>query len=79
MANATRNVRAIFDAAQCPLTLTDIKMAMPELKSNQISMALCYFIKKGELTRSQIPNEQSKGRKNVWLYTYAPMSTKETT
>jgi hypothetical protein len=79
MANATRNVRAIFDAAQCSLTLTDIKLAMPELKSNQISMALCYFIRKGELVRKQVPNEQSKGRRNVWLYSYSPLSTKETT
>jgi hypothetical protein len=79
MANATRNVRAIFEAAQCPLTLTDIKLAMPELKSNQISMSLCYFMRKGDVTRTQVPNEQSKGRKNVWLYTYTPQTTKETT
>lgn len=79
MANATRNIRAVFLDAQKPLTLTDIKTAMPDLKSNQISMALCYFIKKGELTREQVQNQQSKGRKNVWLYTYLSSTKKETT
>lgn len=79
MANATRNVRALFETAQCPLTLTDIKTAMPELKSNQISMALCYFLKKGELTRQQVANEQSKGRKSVWLYSQTKSTPKETT
>lgn len=79
MAKATRNVRAIFEAAKCPLTLNDVKLAMPELKSNQISMALCYFLRKGEMTRELVPNEQSKGRKNVWLYTHIDSITKENT
>ena len=78
MANATRNVRAIFEAAQCPLTLTDVKLAMPELKSNQVSMAMCYFLRKGEVTREQIESPLNVGRKKVWLYTHLN-SKKETT
>jgi hypothetical protein len=79
MANAARNIRGIFDDAEDSLTLTEIKSALPDLKSNQISMALCYFVKKGELTRQQVPNEKSKGRKNVWLYTHVSKLQKETT
>lgn len=67
---STRKVREVFQAAQAPLTLTDIKVAMPELKSSQISMALCYFMRQRYMTRKEIENEQSKGRKKVWLYTF---------
>jgi len=43
---------------------------LPELKASQISMALCYFMRQRYMTREQIKNEQSRGRKNVWLYHY---------
>jgi hypothetical protein len=70
MANATIKVKDVFQAAQCPLTLANIKEAMPELKSSEISMALMYFVKQGHLSREQIDNESGKGRKKVWLYQF---------
>jgi predicted transcriptional regulator len=70
MANAASKVRSIFKSADNALTLTDIRQALPELKSSQISMALCYLMRQRYMTRKQIKNEQSRGRKTVWLYTY---------
>lgn len=70
MSNAVRKVRDVFRAAQCPLTLVEINEAMPELKPNQISMALCYFLKQRYVTREPVKNENTRGRKMVWLYTY---------
>lgn len=70
MSNAATKVREVFKAAEGPLTLTDIRCAMPDLKSSQISMALCYFMRQRYMTRQQIPNDQSVGRKKVWLYTF---------
>jgi predicted transcriptional regulator len=70
MANAANKVRDVFKAAQCELTLAEIKEAMPELKSNEVSMALCYFRKQRYLTRKQVENKSNKGRKSVWIYTF---------
>ena len=70
MANAASKIRDVFKSAQSPLTLTDIRHALPELKSSQISMALCYFMRQRYMSREQIKNEQSRGRKTVWLYTF---------
>jgi len=70
MANAAIKIRDIFKSADAPLTLTDIRHALPELKSSQISMALCYFMRQRYMTREPVKNEQSRGRKTVWLYTY---------
>ena len=70
MSNAATKVRDVFKSAQGSLTLTDIRNAMPDLKASQISMALCYFMRQRYMTREQIPNEQSAGRKKVWLYTF---------
>jgi hypothetical protein len=33
-------------------------------------MGLCYFMRQRYMTREPIKNEQSRGRKTVWLYTY---------
>lgn len=70
MANAVRKVRDVFRAAQCPLTLVEINEAMPDLKPSQISMALCYFRRQRYVSREQVKNENAKGRRNVWLYTF---------
>ena len=70
MANATVKVKDVFAAAQCPLTLANIKDALPDLKSSEISMALMYFVKQGHLSREQIDNESGKGRKKVWCYQF---------
>lgn len=70
MANAVRKVREVFRAARCPLTLAEINEAMPELKPSQISMALCYFRRQRYLSREQVKNENTKGRKTIWMYTF---------
>lgn len=70
MANAAIRVRDVFRAAQQPLTLADINIALPDLKPSEVSMALCYFRKQRYISREQIKNEKNKGRKQVWLYTF---------
>jgi hypothetical protein len=62
--------RVLFRSANKPLSITDIREAIPELKPSQISMTLCYFMRQRYMTREQIANEQSVGRKKVWLYTF---------
>lgn len=70
MANAAKKVRDVFKDAQTALTLANIKEALPELKANEISMALCYFLKQRYLTRVQVENASVRGRKKVWIYTF---------
>jgi hypothetical protein len=72
MPNATAHVKEVFKAAQCALTLSDIKEALPELKASEISMALCYFRKGKYLSRESIENQNKLGRKKVWLYHFHP-------
>lgn len=72
MANASVKVRMAFAAHATPLTLNKIKAHASDLKSSEISMALRYLQRQRFLTREQIDNENSKGRKKVWLYTYHP-------
>ena len=69
MANAAKKIRNTFINRQVSLTLKDLKFENAELKPNEISMALCYFMKNRHLSRTLIES-QSKGRKQVWLYTY---------
>ena len=68
--NAASKVRALFKREQKPLTLTDINKFHPELKATEISMALSYLRTNRYLTREQVPNAGSKGRKQVYQYTY---------
>ena len=70
MSNATAKVKGIFKLLQIPLTLTEIKKNSEDLKSSQISMALCYFIRQRYMTREQVPNTLSNGRKKIWRYTF---------
>jgi len=69
MANAANKVRQTFVEKSTSLTLQDIRLANPDLKPNEISMALCYLRKARHLSRDLI-DSTSKGRKQVWLYTY---------
>ena len=70
MSNSVANIRKIFVDAGTPLTLPEINAIRPELLPSQISMALCYLMKQRYVTREQIPNQNKRGRKNVWSYTY---------
>ena len=69
MANAAKKIRNTFINRQVSLTLKNLRFENAELKPNEISMALCYFMKNRHLSRTLIES-QSKGRKQVWLYTY---------
>ena len=69
MANAAKKIRQTFINRQVSLTLKDLRFENAELKPNEISMALCYFMKNRHLSRTLIES-QSIGRKQVWLYTY---------
>lgn len=65
-------VKNLFKEATAPLTISDIRVAYPELKPNEISMALCYLLNQKYLTRESIENKVKGGRKNVFSYTYHP-------
>ena len=68
---AASKVRAAFIQEQTPLTLFDIALKT-NLKSPQISMALCYLLRQRYLSRILVNNPHNKGRKEVWLYEYHP-------
>lgn len=70
MSNAAKKVRAVFQEKNAPLTLTEIKQSLQELKASQISMALCYHMRQGYLTRQLIDNPTPKSRKQVWQYQF---------
>jgi hypothetical protein len=70
MANASSKVRQVFCDLSMPLTLNKIKMNVPDLKASEISMALRYLQRQRFLTRELIENENTMGRKKVWLYQY---------
>jgi len=69
MANAANKVRQTFIDKSVSQTLQNIREANPDLKPNEISMALCYLRKARHLSRDLVEST-SKGRKLVWLYTY---------
>lgn len=68
--NAASKVRALFKRERKPLTLADINKYHPELKATQISMALSYLRANRYLTRETVANQNPKGRKQVFVYTY---------
>ena len=68
--NAVAKVKAVFKTHHTPLTLAQIKEQANDLKSNEISMALCYLMRQRYASRTQIENTVKKMRKSVWLYTF---------
>lgn len=68
---AVTKIRTLFREASKPLSITDIRQAIPELKPSQISMTLCYFMRQKYVIREQVDNPRPKERKKVWLYTYS--------
>mgnify|MGYP003350995982 CR=1 FL=1 len=69
--NAVTKIRAVFRDKQQPLTITNIREALPELKPSQISMTLCYLLRTKYVVREQIENPRPKERHKVWQYTYS--------
>ena len=72
MPNASNKLRETFTANPAPMTLAQIKKLRPDLKTNEISMALSYLKSARYLTRELIPNPTKLARKSVWIYTYHP-------
>lgn len=70
MSKAVTKIQTLFKNSSIPFTLKAIKEAFPELKSNEISMALCYLKKQRWVSRQAVPSNTVKGRKQVWSYTY---------
>ena len=69
-AKAASKIRKLFIDTGKQFTLADINKEFPELKASQISMAICALMRGRYLTREQVPNQGTRGRKNVYLYTY---------
>jgi hypothetical protein len=70
MANASVKVRQVFQDISPVLTLSQIREHLPELKSSEVSMALCYLMRMRYLSRNAVDNNLPKQRKSVWQYTY---------
>ncbi len=69
--NAVAKIRVLFQSTVGPLTLKDIRDKIPDLKSSEISMALCYFLRQRYVTRAKVENKSPKERKQIWEYTYS--------
>jgi predicted transcriptional regulator of viral defense system len=72
MAKAASTVMAVFREQHRILTMIDVLTLSPELKKNEISMAFCYLLKQGYLTREKVERKGTRGRKNIWAYTFHP-------
>jgi predicted transcriptional regulator len=70
ISQAVTKVRNAFVNTNNALTITDIKLIIPELKSSQISMSLCYLYKARWVTREKVKSNLKRGHSMVWLYTY---------
>lgn len=74
---AVTKVRECFRSQQRPMTLTEIKELIPDLRSNDISMALNYFFRQKNVSREKIPNKIPLKRKTVYQYTYSDEKIQE--
>lgn len=68
---AVTKIRDLFREQAKPLSITDIRLALPDLKASQISMTLCYLMRQKYVVREQADNPRPKERKKVWVYTYS--------
>lgn len=70
MPNASSTLLTIFREIEKPLTMHELLPMAESLKKNEISMALCYLMKQGYLSREKIERQGNRGRKEVWKYTF---------
>jgi hypothetical protein len=49
-------------------TIQNITQKHPELSPEQVSMALCYLLKRKYVEREQVDRQTGFGRKKVWAY-----------
>lgn len=70
VSQAVTKIKQVLSKSERSLTITDIRLIHPELKSNQISMSLCYLVRARWVTRNQVESGIKRGHKTVWSYTY---------
>jgi hypothetical protein len=70
MSKAATKVKQVLQEHAGQITLAEIQQKLPELKANELSMALCHYRKQGYLTRELVDSDKKLGRKRVWTYTY---------
>lgn len=70
ISQAVTKVRNAFINTGNTLTITDIKLIIPDLKASQISMSLCYLYKSRWVTREKVKSSLTRGHSMVWMYTY---------
>jgi predicted transcriptional regulator len=69
MARAVSTLREILKDQVGEFTLAQID-GQCDLKTCEISMALCYLLKQRYVTRVSIKSNRILGRKSIWSYTY---------
>jgi hypothetical protein len=77
MPNASSTLMTIFRESSEPLTMHELLPMAESLKKNEISMALCYLLKQGYLSREKVERRGTRGRKEIWLYTFHADRQKE--
>jgi predicted transcriptional regulator len=70
MANAAATLITVFRENEGVFTMQDLMPLAASLRKNEISMALCYLLKQGYLSRQKVDRQGSRGRKEVWAYTF---------
>ena len=53
---------------EIPKTFKEIKENCPGLKDGQISMSLCYLLRRNELVKEQVDRVAKYGRRRVFTY-----------
>ena len=71
MAKAASTLKQVFQKQPTGLTLVELNK-LTGLKPSEISMGLCYLIRMRWLSREQIKNENKRGRRSVYVYTFHP-------
>jgi predicted transcriptional regulator len=71
MAKAASTLKQVFQQQPTGLTLVELNK-LTGLKPSEISMGLCYLIRMRWLSREQIKNENKRGRRSVYVYTFHP-------
>jgi hypothetical protein len=68
--NAVKKVEAFLITNPIKKTLAEIRDGSEQLRSQDVSMALNYLLKKERVTRELVKNTNPKGRKSIFLYSY---------
>ena len=77
MPKATNTLMAVFRDATSRLTMPDILAIAPDLRKNEVSMALCHLTKQGFLSREKVDRVSPRGRKEIWSYQFHADRQKE--